>query len=493
MSPLILKNKVLQSGFVSIITIFFVIIFIFFILTQTLGMLSSKNIDSIQQIDSIKALYIAESGAERALGMVFLVISTDDSQLDSACSSVKQNTTPIAFGGGYFSYVAISTPSPPIGTCDIRVTGRFNEAKRTIQTLINLSSEIGTAGFGQDITMRLQNNLNVDGVAVFNLAWRRLGSTGYSTSGGQASATACPLPTCFTKWNLDSSSGNNAVGSLGTAVTVSAHTGADITQSLNKDRNYAEVGMVMPGILSAPVLKGSFYDNKRTANTANNTITTGDTSSGEATGWCNAADTLVFGVSGRGDDDVSAAYNSVIFNSNGSPAQPIALTWIAHFPNTDGSTVGVFGDVFSEIWYTYNPYTKISGASSKSGDTSTVMVSSPISLVAGTILKVYSGAGEFKGNTRVLNNVSNATEFKITPSASMPLSNATICGGICALFNLPSSPSSSTTFSLTRSTIAAQQWAGGFTCLSGVDPTKVKRIARSSAKVSQWHEVISTD
>lgn len=482
-----------QGGFVSIVSVFFVIVFVLFILSQALTMLGNKSIDSIQYMDSVRALYIAESGAERAMGMVSLAVASDDSQMDATCSAIHQTTTPIAFGGGSFTYTPLTSPQAPAGSCDIRVMGRFNSASRSIQIRINLSSEIGTAGFGHDIMMRLQNNLNVPGVAVFNLAWRRHGSTGHSTDGGQAAASACPLPTCYTKWSLSSSSGQPSVGSLGTAVAVNAQTGADIIQTLNKDRNFAEVGMIMPGLVGAPVLKGSFYDDKRTANTANNTVTKGDTSSGQATGWCAAADTLVFGVSGRGDDDVTGAYSSVVFNSNGSPAQPIPLTWIAHFPNTDGSTPGVFGDVFSEIWYTYNPYAMFSGATSQPGDLSRVNVLTPVSLAAGTLLKVYTGTGAFAGNTRVVSSISNATQFQISPSATSALASATVCGGICALFNNPSSSSSSTEFSLTRTSNAAQQWAGGFTCLSGVDPSKVHRIARSSARLVLWHEITSND
>lgn len=493
MTAKLLDTRNRQAGFVSIVSVFFVIVFILFILTQAITMQGNKRIDSLQYLDSIRALYLAESGAERAMGMVSTAIASDDSLMDATCSAIQHTATPFALGGGSFTYVPVTTPQAPVGSCDIRVMGSFNAARRILQIRVNLSSEIGTAGFGHEISMRLQNNLNVPGVAVFNLAWRRQGSTGHSTDGGQSDASACPLPTCFTKWSLSSSSGLPSVGSLGTAVAVNAQTGADIIQTLSKDRNFAEVGMVLPGLLSAPVLKGSFYDDKKTANTANQTVTQGTTNSGQATGWCSAADTLVFGVSGRGDDDVTGAYSSVVFNTNGSPAQAIPLTWIAHFPNTDGSTPGVFGDVFSEIWYTYNPHAMFSGASSQAGDLSRVNVASPVSLAAGTLLKVYTGTGAFAGNTRVVSSISNATQFQISPAATSALANASICGGICALFNNPSSVSSSTEFSLTRATSAAQQWAGGFTCLSGVDPSKVHRIARSSAKIVQWHEVTSND
>ncbi len=481
-----------QGGFVTILAVLFVILFVFFILTKTLSLLGNKSIDSVQYLNGMKALFIAESGAERAVGLISNMVSADDSQLDAACAASKldnsNSATPIAFAGGTITYASSISPPAPVGTCDVRVTGTLNSAQRTVQTRVDVSSEIGTAGYGHSISMQLANNTNVPGVAVFNLAWRRSGSTGQSPPGGQSVGSACTLPSCGLQWSIDSSSGLPSVGSLGTAVGIAAHTSVPVTQTLSLDRNYAEVGMVMPGLVGQPLVIGSYADKKNTGNTQNQTVTSGSTGSGEILGWCNAADTLVFGVSGRGNDDVTAAFASVVFNTSGSPAQPIPLTWIAHFPNTDGSTPNVFGDVFSEIWYTYNPYVKFAGATS-SGNTVTVL--SPITLKAGTLLKVYSGTGQFAGNTKVLNAVTSQTQFQVTAAPTTPLSNATVCGGICALFDNPSSAGSSTSFSLTRATAAAQQWAGGFTCLSGVDPTKVHRIARSSARIGQWNEVIS--
>ncbi len=488
------KNKHLghrQGGFVSIAAVFFVILTVFFVLTQTLGMLGNKSIDSVQYLNGMKALYIAESGVERAIGTISSTIVGDESQLDAACAAARKNndgsSNTVPFAGGSFQYESNITPTPPVGTCGIRVIGKFNQAQRTVQSLVSVSSEIGTAGYGRNIAMRLENNANVPGVAVFNLAWRRHGSTGHTTLGGQADAAACSLPSCGMQWNIESSSGIPSIGTLGTAVGIGATTGVDVVQTLSDDRNYAEVGMVMPGLLGQPVIKGHFADKKRTANTSNQTVTTGDTSSGEANNWCNASDTLVFGVSGRGSDNVTGAFSSVVFNTAGSPAQPVALKWIAHFPNTDGTTPGVFGDVFSEIWYTYNPYVLLTGATSVGN---TITVPSAITLKAGTILKVYSGTGSLVGNTQVAADITNKTQFQVTAVPTVALNNATVCGGICALFNNPASVSSSTTFALTRATNAAQQWAGGFICLSGVDPTKVHRIARSSAKISQWNEIV---
>lgn len=480
----------IQGGFVSIVALLFVIIFVLFIMTQSFVMLKNKNVDSVQFLDGMKALYIAESGIERAYGRISNAVNINGTQIDSACAAAKLDNNgtanPIPFASGNFFYASTTLPAPPTGTCDIRVTGNFSSAQRTIQSRIRASSEIGTAGFGSNITMKLKNNASTPGVALFNMAWRRQGSTGHTTSGGQADASACTLPACGLQWNIESSSGLPSVGSMGTAVNVAANGAVDVVQTLSSgnkiaDRNYAEVGIVMPGLSAQPVIIGSFSDNKRTANTQNNTVTTGDTSNGQLNAWCNAADTLVFGVSGRSNDSVTGAFASVLFNTT-------PLNWIAHYPNTDGTTPNVFGDIFTEIWYTYNPYVMISGATSVG---TTVTVSSPVSLTAGTILKVYSGTGALANSTKVLTSVSNKTQFQLTSTPTTPLSNATICGGICALFNNPALATSSTTFTLTRASPSEQQWASGFTCLRGVDPANIRRVSRSDTKIIQWNEVIS--
>jgi hypothetical protein len=69
------------------------------------------------------------------------------------------------------------------------------------------------------------------------------------------------------------------------------------------------------------------------------------------------------------------------------------------------------------------------------------------------------------------------------------LNGATICGGACAFFDNPSSTSSTTQFIVTR-TGGTDQWAGGFTCLSGVDRSKITPVTSSVTSASTWREVV---
>ena len=122
------------------------------------------------------------------------------------------------------------------------------------------------------------------------------------------------------------------------AVAMAPNSSAQISQTLSAERNHVGLGIQLPGLTGAPVILGSFADDKRTANTQNASVTQGETSSGQANAWCAGADTLVFGLAGRGDDNAAAALTAVVFNTNDRPEQPVAMTRIAHAPQLDGST-----------------------------------------------------------------------------------------------------------------------------------------------------------
>jgi hypothetical protein len=476
----------LQQGVVSVIALLFLVSVVVFILMQSLSRSGSKALESQQYFDSTAALALAESGRELAVASIANAVNANDTQFLTSCSSYA-SSSPIAMGRGTFQY-SPSTTAPTSSLCPVRVTGTVGQAHRTLESKINLSYQVGTGGYGTDITMALNNPYSVPAAAVFNLAWRRQGSTGASPSGGQAVASACILPECGMQWNLESSSGLPSVGSLGTSLSVGGGASVPVHQTLDTARNYAEVGLILGGFSVAPTRIGSYSDSKETANTQNQNTTSGTTTSGQAKGWCNDADTLVFGVSGRGDDNTAAAFSSVVFNTAGNPAQPIPMTWVSHYPNTDGSSANMFGDVFSEIWYTYNPRASMTSASSSG---TTITVNSTTGLAVGTILKVLTGTGAFPAYTKVA-SVIDGTRFTVNQAPTTALSSATLCGGICALFDNPASAAAkTTTFSLTRANSAAQQWAGGFVCYSGVDPNKVRRVSSSQLRVQQWHEVLN--
>jgi hypothetical protein len=486
--------KPMQQGFVSVIVLLFLIAFVLFVLMQTLSLSGSKSLDAQQSLDSVAALALADSGREIAVGSITDAVNTNDAVFSSQCSSFNSGS-PTALGRGTFQYVPSTTPATN-SLCPIRVTGTVNSANQTIEAWMNFSDVIGTANWGTAPTMTLNNPYNTPAVALFDLAWRIHGSATHGNGGGNSTASPCTLPSCVAQWNNQSSNGSPSVGSLGTTVAVGAKGSATVVQTISRSMDYVEVGMMFGGLTVLPSIIGNFATGNGadtgTTNNSNSTVSTGTTTSGEANSWCQGADTLAFGISGRGPDggppyDYTGSFASIAFNSTGTPAQPINLTWVSHYPNTDGSSPNSWGDVFAEVWYTYNPYFKLTNTNSAG---KSVTVSSTTGLKAGTILKVYSGTGALPGSTTIA-SITDATHFVLSNTPTTALVNATLCGGICALFDNPSSATATTTFQVTRNTSAAQQWASGFVCLSGVDPTKIRRIATSSLSIQQWHQVVN--
>lgn len=482
-----------SRGFVSLITMLFLVAVVMFLLMRSLDLTSSKNLETQEYFNGLAAMAQAEKGRERAMAGLTNALNEDDSSANFQTNCALYTSGSPVPNTGTRSYQYLTSPTPITGSlCPLRVRGRHDNSYRTFESQFNFSSVIGVGEYGKNITMTLRNPYSVPAVAVFNLAWRRLGSTGAVSPSGSQADGSCTTATCNVTWNQESSSGLPSVGTLGVTDRVGASGSVPVTTALTTERNYAQVGLMMGGYGTLPTYIGSYADSKETANTQNQAATTGTTTSGESKGWCQGADTLIFGVSGRGNDNPAAAYSSVTFNTAGSPAQPISMTWVSHFPNVDGSSPGTYGDVFSEIWYTYNAYFRVTGASSV-GATAFVQVPSTAGIQVGTIIKVYSGTGQFPAFTRV-KAITSATRFEATNAPTTPLSGATVCGGICALFDQPSSSASrTTTFTLTRASTAAQQWAGGFACYSGVDPAKIRRVSSSNLRIQKWHELLNNE
>ncbi len=375
---------------VTVIAVIFLITAVIFALSQTLSMSGSNSIDNQQQLDSVAAMFLAESGLERAMGIVRSATSAG-TMTDSVCSGINDGAT-YTLGRGNFKYVS-AVPSPASCTgasceaCSVQVAGTVGSASRTLNLKINLTTVNGTSGVGTNVTMALKNTYDVPATAVFNLAWRRQTGGG----GGNASAQMCGLASCGLQWNVESSSGSNSTGSLGVSVGIPALSTFTVTQTIDAPgRSYAEVGALFPGVSAAPTIIGSYWNDggggpgNQTVNNSSSTPSAGKTNSGVATSsgsclnpsadhttnatqtctrWCYGGDTLVFGVSAR-SSTYADQITSVTFNTDGIPAQNVSLSRVAHYPNTSGRPASI-GDIYSEIWYAYNPdYLSTSDASS---------------------------------------------------------------------------------------------------------------------------------
>jgi hypothetical protein len=130
------------------------------------------------------------------------------------------------------------------------------------------------------------------------------------------------------------------------------------------------------------------------------------------------------------------------------------------------------------------------------GTPSTTIVNMPagwtapaLATAGGPIIAVASGTGLFAAGTKV-ESVSGST-FTVPSSTPIvtPLRDAKLCGGICALFNDPSSTSSFTDFTVNKSA-GTTYWSGGFMCLSGVKDSLIIPVTSSTTTTYQWKESI---
>lgn len=82
-----------------------------------------------------------------------------------------------------------------------------------------------------------------------------------------------------------------------------------------------------------------------------------------------------------------------------------------------------------------------------------------------------------------------ATLFYLTARPTHPLSNAQICGGICAFFN---HKAASATTPFTIGITGTKEWAAGMTCLQGVNTNDIVTLTGASAtvKATSWTEPV---
>ena len=371
-----------QQGIVAVMVAVLLVAGVLFILMQTLGLVGTRSVDNSRELDSAAALMLAESGLQRAQAM--LGTATSGGLYSNADCTAAGAGGPFALGRGTFGYSsAVSSPAAcgstapdPCLACSIAAKGTVGSTERTLNLAFDIGTVNGVTGKGTTVTMVLKNTHDFPAVALFQLAWQR------QSSGGNADASVCSngATGCGNRWNVESSSGNTSVGSMGVSVDIAALTYSKvITQTLTQVRNYSEVGALFPGLAGAPTIIGtsSYWKESGGAHTktVSNSGASGQTNSGVAAAagtcasapnaygggsdqtcnnWCYGGDTLVFGVSGR-SAAVADEISSVAFNTSGTPAQNIALSRIVHFPYVDGSIVNASGKIYAEVWKAYNP------------------------------------------------------------------------------------------------------------------------------------------
>lgn len=123
-----------ERGMAALMSILFLLIVVAFAVVIALSMSGSNMNDTAMQHNSVNALFMAESGVERAVQRY---------GSGTACGAALQDGAPIAFGGGSFQVI---TPVPFVtgGLCQIRVRGIYGSSTRVIDA--QLSGVTATGG-----------------------------------------------------------------------------------------------------------------------------------------------------------------------------------------------------------------------------------------------------------------------------------------------------------------------------------------------------------
>ena len=96
-------------------------------------------------------------------------------------------------------------------------------------------------------------------------------------------------------------------------------------------------------------------------------------------------------------------------------------------------------------------------------------------------------SGAITARVGVVSNAANGT-IEVSRAPTTALKDATVCGGICALMY---GASGAPTLKFDLSNInAGDDWASGFACLSGVDPSAVQVLGSTQLKRSYWTEPV---
>lgn len=370
-----------QRGIVSVIAVIFLITAVIFVLTQTMSITGTTSIDNSQQRDSTAALFLAESGLEKAQAILAAaakgVFTNNDCCIDGAtgCNSPLSGAN---LDSGSFTY-ASATPipatcggsAPPCTACTVVVTGTVDNINRQVSRTFNLvptPAYCNTANIDDcsnraansttpptwSLTLSKYNAPAYAGVGVFNLGTVP-GSSSAILADCDTTGLGC-LVTGDQQWKL--SNGGSIFG-LGSTV-VQSTTDMSVYQRLSdpgKRNDVAMTGALFPGSASAAgSIIGAYSDGS--SGTGTSTVGTtnlkGMTTNGAALGeWCDGGDTLVFGYSAHTSKAKTNGLQSgqLLFNTSGGSGVPlIPVTKTPTNVDTNASE-----KVYSEIWYKSNP------------------------------------------------------------------------------------------------------------------------------------------
>lgn len=366
-SPAIARSmRARQRGAVSVALAALLLFLLGAAVVASLQLGGSAVQDSRTSDEQAAALFLAESGLERAQGVI--AANMDDFDNAAAYCTGLADSTDYALGRGTVRVLsAQASPQPctagvPTGSCcTLLVAGQVQAQQRLLQGRITTEFKQGVEGYGSTTSPALVMETQQDGAAAFtNLAYRakdpvdQLANAhvgGCSNTGG-----ICRIGDDYADpdgWDLPRTGTNNVSSSaVYAAVPVKGDYTIDVRFANNArrpaSRNYVQTGILLyppPG--SSVSFLGHFASANDSSSTSSASGTVGTWTCGRASSttsqWARAggSDTLVYGFASWPSQTVTRLA--------GVKLGPQSFSRVVNLVGTRGD------NLYSQIWYAYNP------------------------------------------------------------------------------------------------------------------------------------------
>ncbi len=424
------QSRFRQQGMVTVLAVIFLITGVIFVLSQTLEITGSNSIDNSRQIGSTAALFLAESGVERAQAIL----------RTGTCTGL--NGTSLTLGEGTFSYTdaVVSVGMDDVSSCLVTVAGTVRGTSRSIRINIGITTTQGVAGFGNTFALDLQTRQANSG-AFTNLAYRAKASGG----GGNASVGNCDntvpgsiaASACTNLWSLVGTGAGNVSGAgvYADVPTIGTYT---IEYLLSAERHYSLTGILLNPTGSGVVRVGSYAKK-------NDTTSTSGTSGNVPTTWNCAMPTQSDGSGGTDSDSRAAGANTLVYGfsslvvsgtgqlnnvSFGPTNLTIPQLYMRQIVTLAGAADPTLNDkmLYSQIWATTN------AAYYSTGATAATNGANFTGAVGGVVTGCIGNSTSCNGSTPTCNGNGTTLRVCVAPTSGALRKTDTISGN--AITNL---------------------------------------------------------
>lgn len=147
-----------QTGVISVWVVILLIVGVIVTLTLTLEMSGTNSLSSERQLESTRALYVAESGLERAQSILYNgAIDSSTCDLVDGAALPSNPAAPFPVGSGSFEYPNLTfSANGNQNDCSVTVKGSSGGASRTLKAVFSSQPSDEGAGCGSSLSLAVQ-------------------------------------------------------------------------------------------------------------------------------------------------------------------------------------------------------------------------------------------------------------------------------------------------------------------------------------------------